>query len=67
MTGVVVNKDVGLSRQDRRRMRAMAHRLRQQNDLEKYPDLVAKLTGKLAYLSMLNSEQAARLHTFRNT
>jgi len=48
-------------------MRAMAHRLRQQNDLEKYPDLVAKLTGKLAYLSMLNSEQAARLHTFRNT
>jgi retron-type reverse transcriptase len=58
VTGVVVNQVLGLSRQERRRLRAMAHQLRGRNDASQ-----ARLEGKIAYLSMLNPQQAA---AFRN-
>jgi retron-type reverse transcriptase len=58
VTGVVVNHTLGLSRQDRRRLRAMAHRLR--NPSAAGADVShAQFDGKVAYLSMLNPEQAA--------
>jgi len=52
VTGVVVNQVLGLSRQQRRRLRAALHQ-------QKSPD--AQLQGKLAYLAMLNPEQATKL------
>jgi len=58
VTGVVVNQTLGLSRQERRRLRAMAHQLSRQNDDERSGLLHAKFQGKVAYLSMLNSQQA---------
>ena len=61
VTGVVVNQVLGLSRQERRRLRAMAHQLRHESEGERRPDLNARLRGKLAYLSMLNPRQAAQL------
>jgi retron-type reverse transcriptase len=60
VTGVVVNQNLGLSRQERRRLRAMSHRLRQAG-AEHEARLRAHFEGKLAYVSMLNPEQAARL------
>jgi len=61
VTGVVVNQNLGLSRQERRRLRAMSHRLQRQESSENHTQLRAQLGGKLAYLSMLSPEQAARL------
>ncbi len=62
VTGIVVNKTLGLSRQDRRRLRAMAHQLKKQTaDGFADPSRMAKLTGLLAFLSMLNKEQAEKL------
>lgn len=58
VTGVVVNQTLGLSRQERRRLRAMAHKLNRQAN-EAPADLRAKFEGKVAYLSMLNPAQAA--------
>jgi hypothetical protein len=58
VTGVVVNKTLGLSRQERRRLRAMAHRLSRKNS-DASGELHAKFQGKIAYLSMLNPAQAA--------
>ena len=61
VTGVVVNQSLGLSRQERRRLRAMAHRLSRQNAAAETAAAVARLRGKVAYLSMLNSQQAAKI------
>jgi hypothetical protein len=61
VTGVVVNQVLGLSRQERRRLRAMAHQLRGNSSGEPRPALNAMLRGKLAYLSMLNPSQAVQL------
>jgi RNA-directed DNA polymerase len=61
VTGVVVNKTVGLSRQDRRRLRATLHQRRQANDPDPLKD--RQLQGMLAYLLMLNPTQAAALVT----
>ncbi len=61
VTGVVVNQTLGLSRQERRRLRAMAHRLSLQKEGQAEPALRAKLQGKVAYLSMLNAQQAAQI------
>ncbi|MEJ2226902.1 MAG: reverse transcriptase family protein [Alphaproteobacteria bacterium] len=49
VAGVVVNEMAGLSRQERRRLRAAIHQTRRQ------------LAGKLSYLRMLNSRQAEPL------
>jgi RNA-directed DNA polymerase len=52
VTGVVVNKTLGLSRQERRKLRAMAHQL------SKKAQSSPLLEGKIAYLHMLNPGQA---------
>lgn len=56
VTGVVVNRQLGLSRQERRLVRAQLYR-RQRDRLP--PDV--GLQGKLAYVRMLNPEQAHAL------
>jgi retron-type reverse transcriptase len=61
VTGVIVNKTLGLSRQERRRLRAMAHQLSHQKIAEDASELRAKFEGKVAYLAMLNPQQAASL------
>jgi len=60
VTGVVVNQQLGLSRQERRRLRAMAHQLARQGPSAD-PAQVAYLRGKLAYLSMLNPVESEAL------
>ena len=62
VTGVTVNDVLGLSRRERREIRAMAHRTRQAiaagvSD----PARLTVLRGKLAYLAMLNPAQADAL------
>jgi retron-type reverse transcriptase len=62
VTGVTVNRTLGLSRHERRTLRAALHREAQQRAAGNADaSLLARLLGKLAYLSMLNPEQAARL------
>ena len=62
VTGVVVNEVMGLSRQERRRLRSMIHRLKQGQAAGQPDDgRLAYLRGKLAYLAMLNPEQALPL------
>ncbi len=56
VTGVTVNKQAGLSRQERRRLRAAIHQL-DPNDHNKR----RQLAGKVAYLAMLNATQAEPL------
>ena len=59
MTGVTVNQVAGLSRQERRRLRAALHQQRR----AEHPDPVRdrRLQGQIAYLRMLNPEQAKKL------
>jgi RNA-directed DNA polymerase len=57
VTGVTVNDVLGLSRQQRRRLRAALHQASQWEG----GGLPTPLRGMLAYVSMLNREQAARL------
>jgi len=59
VTGVVVNKEMGLSRQERRKLRAALHR--QKTSAETDPRERMRLEGKLAYLHMLNPGQASAL------
>jgi hypothetical protein len=56
VTGVVVNQTLGLSRQDRRRLRAAMHQLR--NKAEADGTQRARMEGKVAYVAMLNPQQA---------
>jgi len=58
VTGVVVNRTLGLSRQERRRLRAAAHQLGRQNGGVDLGARQARFQGKVAYLSMLNPQQA---------
>jgi retron-type reverse transcriptase len=60
VTGVVVNRTLGLSRSERRRMRATLHQL-QQSQTPPEAGLPRRIEGKLAYLAMLNPGQAERL------
>lgn len=60
VTGVVVNQAAGLSRRERRRLRAAVHQFaRSPESLD--AKSVQRLGGKLAYLRMLNGAQAAPL------
>jgi len=59
VTGLVVNDKLGLSRKERRRLRAEIHQLRKQGQRD--PRQLARLRGKLAYLHMVNPAQAAAL------
>jgi RNA-directed DNA polymerase len=61
VTGVVVNKAMGLSRQERRKLRAALHRQKMQAATEVSAGERLRLIGKLAYLAMLNKAQAAAL------
>jgi retron-type reverse transcriptase len=62
VTGVTVNRTLGLSRRERRTLRAALHREAQQRAAGNADaSLLARLRGKLAYLFMLNPAQAARL------
>ena len=64
VTGVVVNQILGLSLQERRRLRAMAHQLGMASgDDQAQAVWQARLDGKIAYLSMLNPQQAARVRS----
>jgi hypothetical protein len=64
VTGVVVNKVLGLSRQERRRLRAMIQHLKQDRAAGRPDDgRLAYLRGKLAYLAMLNPGQAEKLRS----
>ena len=58
VTGVVVNQTLGLSRQERRRLRAMAHQLSRQSSNATLSARHAGFQGKVADLSMLNQAQA---------
>lgn len=58
VTGVVVNQGTGLSREERRKMRAGIHRIKTGHPEAPKEDV---LRGKLAYLRMLNPGQAATL------
>lgn len=57
VTGVVVNQQIGLSRQERRKLRAALHQQKHAPDASR----AKRLEGKLAYLRMLNPAQAERL------
>lgn len=60
VTGVVVNKAPGLSRQERRKLRAALHR--QRTSPAAAPESEKRrLEGKLAYVRMINPAQAERL------
>jgi len=67
VTGVTVNEGLGLSRTERRRIRAMVHRAQGKGRNPLTPGTpehrahVAKLRGHLAYLAMLNAAQAEKL------
>ena len=58
VTGVTVNQQAGLSRRERRRLRAAVH---QQRQGEVDPRARQQLAGRLAYVAMLNPAQAAPL------
>jgi RNA-directed DNA polymerase len=62
VTGVTVNQVLGLSRKERRKLRAMIHQeAARPADVESS----ARIEGKLAYLSMLNPKQAEALRARR--
>ncbi|MDP1827002.1 MAG: reverse transcriptase family protein [Archangium sp.] len=62
IAGVTVNSVLGLSRKQRRLMRAEAHH---QKTKGATPEQQAALTGRLAWLQMLNPAQAAKLRSRR--
>jgi hypothetical protein len=59
VTGVTVNQVAGLSRQERRRLRAALHQRRRAQDRDLVKD--RRLQGQIAYLRMLNLAQASNL------
>jgi RNA-directed DNA polymerase len=62
VAGVTVNKTMGLSRQERRKLRAALHRQKTKPaDPTTSTGERLRLMGKLAYLAMLNKAQAAAL------
>jgi retron-type reverse transcriptase len=62
VTGVTVNDVLGLSRKERRRLRAMAHRAQQNPEAS----VKRRVAGHVAYLGMLNPEQAGRIRRNRD-
>lgn len=57
VTGVTVNETLGLSRKERRRIRAAIHQLGNNPS----PEALARVRGRVAWVHMLNADQAARL------
>lgn len=60
VTGVVVNQILGLSRQERRQLRAALHQLPNLPEVEQGHER-QRLEGKIAYLKMLNPQQAEQI------
>lgn len=68
VTGVVVNDVAGLSRKERRQLRAAIHRHTiAVNSGDEGLSRLNSIRGKLAYLKMLNPKQAARLESLLST
>ncbi|MFO1514197.1 MAG: reverse transcriptase domain-containing protein [Verrucomicrobiota bacterium] len=61
VTGVIVNRTLGRSRRERRRLRAALHQLAKLPGSENRVETERRLSGKLAFLEMLNPQQAQRL------
>src|SRR5262249_43241293 len=62
VTGVVVNEVLGLSRKERRLLRAEIHHLAQQAKAGQIDEAQwRRVQGRLAYLAMLNPQQAEAL------
>lgn len=61
VTGVIVNRTLGRSRRERRRLRAALHQLAKRPGSENRVETERRLSGKLAFLEMLNPQQAQRL------
>jgi retron-type reverse transcriptase len=62
VTGVTVNEVAGLSRSERRRLRALLHQLCLQESAGAIdPERLAEARGRLAYLFMINPAQAEAL------
>jgi retron-type reverse transcriptase len=65
VTGIVVNDKASTPRAERRRLRAVLHRARfeglEKQDRDGRPGFVARLRGQVAYVSMVNAEQGAKL------
>lgn len=57
ITGVTVNRVMGLSRKERRLLRAAIHNAQLKNDIAQ----LNHLRGKIAFLKMLNPKQAGKL------
>ncbi len=62
VTGVVVNQVLGLSRQQRRQLRAMAHQIGCSGEAHD-SKLARRFEGKVAFLAMLNPQQAAQFRS----
>jgi hypothetical protein len=62
IAGVTVNQVLGLSRTERRRLRAEAHHEKTKGASD---ERKSQLTGRLAYLSMLNPAQAEQIRRRR--
>jgi hypothetical protein len=61
LLGITVNDTLGRSRRQRRKVRAMLHRLRTTAPAMRDASEVRKLRGTIAFLKMLNPEQASTL------
>ncbi len=62
VAGVTVNEVIGLSRRERRKIRAMIHRMKKEREAGTLSEEeVHRLEGKLAYVEMLNPQQGAAL------
>lgn len=62
VTGVVVNQALGVPRKQRRRLRAMGHQLlRAEAAGTQDAERLAEFRGRLAYVRMINPDQAAKI------
>jgi hypothetical protein len=61
LLGVTVNQTLGRSRRERRKVRAMLHRLKTTPPEMRHAGQIRQLGGNIAFLKMLNPEQASSL------
>lgn len=65
VTGLIVNERLGVSRREVRRLRAILHNAAKQGlasqNRENHPHFESQLRGRIGFVEMANSEQAAPL------
>jgi hypothetical protein len=65
VTGVVVNRKPGVSRRERRRLRAILHNVKrhglESQNRHNHPHFAEQLRGKIAFVQMINPDQARPL------